>query len=138
MRNGVALARWFACEARRVYAMLAQSEEEQEQDRIVRVIRRNDGRITPRELVQKVYSIKSVADAESCLDGLRESGFGAWCYPKPGPKGGQPTKLFVLQGGTGAYATPRGARPNGGSVDVDALGDSEAPEAGTDDGGRTE
>ncbi len=115
--------------------MIAQSEQEREQENIMSVIQRNGGRITPRELVQKVWSIRAVAAAESCLDGLQESGLGKWHYPKPGPKGGQPTRVFVLHEAVRATATPTDAPANEGSVDVDAIDDRQVSDSGAGEGG---
>jgi hypothetical protein len=49
---GVRLSRWFGHEARRVYAMLDESDEARERRRLGELIRRKGGSVTPRDLMR--------------------------------------------------------------------------------------
>ena len=51
---GVALSRWFGHEARRVYAMLAESDDDRDRRRLVDLIRGKGGSVTPRDLMRGV------------------------------------------------------------------------------------
>jgi DNA polymerase-1 len=97
MEAGIELARWFAAEAERVYAMLDESGQQREERRLVEFIRSRGGRITPRELQranQRKYP--AVEHAETALDALVTAGFGQWVHAPSGPKGGRPSPLFIL------------------------------------------
>jgi hypothetical protein len=94
---GAALVRWFAYEARRVYALLQESEEDRRTRRLVEFVRSRGGHITARELRRASptrYSTPEAAEAE--LDVLVTSGLGRWEERPAGPHGGRPTRTFVL------------------------------------------
>jgi hypothetical protein len=79
MEAGITLARWFADEARRIYACLAESREEGECRRLVEWIAGRGGRVTVRELHrsnQRKY--RDADDARAALDRLVEAGLGTW------------------------------------------------------------
>ncbi|HKI35179.1 MAG TPA: DNA polymerase [Gemmataceae bacterium] len=97
MEAGIVLARWFAAEAERVYAMLDETTDQREERRLVEFIRSRGGRITPREL-QKSNSRKypSAAHAEGVLDTLVTAGHGQWVHIPSGPQRGRPSALFLL------------------------------------------
>lgn len=50
MAAGITLAQWFAGEAERVYALVAESDANAAVRRLVGLVLRHGGRITPREL----------------------------------------------------------------------------------------
>lgn len=84
MAAGVKLARWFGHEARRVYAMLRESEEDRDQRRLVESIEARGGSVTPRELMLAQRSRYPRADfARDALGRLVESGRGIWECPPP-------------------------------------------------------
>ena len=93
---GVALARWFGREARRVYAVLGESEADRTQRRLVERIEAKGGSVSVREW-QRSQSHASACDAEAELEELVKAGFGRWHVPpQEGP--GRPSKRFVLNG----------------------------------------
>lgn len=96
---GVALCRWFADEARRVYATLTESPEERHTRRLVELVRsRYGGRITARQLTRANNRRYPDTDAaEAALGALVEDGLGHWGGPLTTSKGGRPTRPFVLQ-----------------------------------------
>lgn len=96
-RAGIGLARWFAYEATRVYAMLAESEEERDARRLVEFIEARGGRITVRQLQRangRKYPTSESADA--ALNALAQSGRARW-LDRPGtPQGGNPARVLEL------------------------------------------
>jgi len=97
MEAGIALARWFGAEARRVYTALAEDEEQRATRKLVEHIRARGGRITAREL-QRSNSRKypTAEAAEAALEQLATDGLGSWDPPITSAKGGQPAHYFTL------------------------------------------
>jgi len=75
MRAGIALARWFGHEARRVYAMLAESEEDRDRRRLVDLIRIKGGSVTPRDLIRSARLFKDTDEAKGALVSRLVNGF---------------------------------------------------------------
>lgn len=93
---GVSLSRWFGNEARRVYAILGESDEQRDQRRLVELIQRKGGSVTVRDLMRSARMF-SVADAaEQALEELVKAGHGHFEARAIGPAGGHPTRCFVL------------------------------------------
>jgi len=94
---GIRLADWFGGEARRIYVVLAETESEQADRKLVEVIGRHGGEITARDLSSNYRSrFPTVEDAELSLNRLAEKDHGGWFYQEPGSKGGRPTSAFRL------------------------------------------
>lgn len=134
MAAGIELSSWFKYEERRVYALLEESEEERKRRGLCELIERRGGEITPRDLYRINRRFKKVAQAEAKLAALVQDGLGHWEFDQPGPKGGRPSKRFVLNPTADADETSlvndhegfcRQDGPNGG-------GDDPAREAETD------
>lgn len=118
---GIALVRWFAAEARRIYAVLSESHEERDCRRMVELIRAKGGRITTKEL-QRSNSRKyrSSEEAKAALDALAAAGLGEWQERPTTGRGGRPTFDFILRTThDAADETPSAepARPPGASDD---------------------
>jgi hypothetical protein len=98
---GVTLSRWFANEARRIYAVLSETDDERDTRRRVEFIRSRGGAITARDLQRSNgRKYRKVEDADKALESLAQAGLGEWVPPPPSPKGGRPARLFTL------YPTP--------------------------------
>src|SRR5262249_6807073 len=97
MRSGITLARWFAREAERRYAILAESEEQRGARALVEYTRGKGGSITARDL-QKSNSRRypTVNDAELRLQGLVSLGLAKAEERPTTRKGGHPTWDYVL------------------------------------------
>jgi hypothetical protein len=94
---GITLARWFACEARRVYATLAESEEDRNTRRLVEFIQARRGTLTARSLQRSNTKKYPNADAaELALEALAQAGFGVWAERPATEQGGRPTRSFAL------------------------------------------
>jgi hypothetical protein len=127
---GVALARWFGDEARRVYAILSESDGDRETRQLVEWIERKGGAVTVRELTHGLRRYRNDPDAaERDLSALVEAGIGRWEWVQAGPKGGPPSKRFRLVSTVTVTATPPGGPANGGN------GDGDTPDNPTDAGG---
>lgn len=96
VRAGAALVGWFANEARRVYETFGESEEAQEQRRLIELIRRKGGSVTPRNLMRSSRQYSSADIAEEALDGLVKAGLGTWREDDHGGGRGRPVRRFVL------------------------------------------
>ncbi len=146
---GVVLSRWFGHEARRVYSIWTESDDDRDRRQLVELIQRKGGSVTRRELMRSSRMFTTAADAEAALDELTQAGIGHWEQVPPGPKGGKPSKRFVLADTDGIDDSPRQSSVdtadvdntpadeprNVGSVNVNAVNDpDEAPCAGCPDG----
>jgi hypothetical protein len=98
MYAGVELARWFAHEARRVYAILSESEQERDTRHLVEFVQARGGRITTRALQRsnsRKYPTAEVAQA--ALEGLVQAGLASWEEPAASAQGGQPARHLRLR-----------------------------------------
>jgi hypothetical protein len=94
---GIALAEWFGSEARRIYGILAESEDEQATGELVELIQRHGGEITAHDLSKTCRSrFPRAEDAEAALNALAKSDYGVLTNLVPGSKGGRPTSIFRL------------------------------------------
>ena len=107
MRQAIAVVEWFKAEGRRVYAMLGQSENMRTRRRVIEWIERRGGRVTVRDLTHDLSQYHGRTDAaEAELNALVKAGCGAWERPQPGPKGGRPSRRFVLTANDTTTKTP--------------------------------
>jgi len=90
--RGVELAKWFGAEARRVYAILKDSDEGRQRADLVEAIRRHGGGITPRELM-RCGAFATADAAKKALDELVEGGRGVWVQENAR---GRPSRRLVL------------------------------------------
>jgi hypothetical protein len=127
MNAGIVLTRWFKHEARRVYAMLDETEAERNQRRLVEWIVRKGGTVTPREVQQGCRWLKAPGAAETALEELVKAGRGTWQHVPTTAKGGRPARAFVLSTASTVYETHAPSESSEGFVDVDKV---DAPENG--------
>jgi hypothetical protein len=93
---GVALSRWFAGEARRIYDALAETAEDRARRCLMEWVERRGGRTTAREVQRNYRPLRVPGAAEVALDELVQSGHGSWSPMDPTEKGGRPTRVFQL------------------------------------------
>src|SRR5262249_44090280 len=127
MNAGIVLAKWFKHEARRVYAMLDESDAERDERRLVEWIGRKGGTVTTREVQQGCRWLKEPGAAEAALDELTKAGRGTWEQSPAGLRG-QPTRRFKLSMVSTVYGNGTNPRENPNTVDVDSP---DAPEDAT-------
>jgi hypothetical protein len=110
---GIELARWFAAEAVRIYAMLREGQQERETRTLVEWIQVRGGHVTVRQL-QNGNSRKWPSSdlAEAALQGLVAGGLGYW-EEEPAPRGGHGLRRFVL---TVPTSDTSDIRPDGGGA----------------------
>lgn len=79
MRRAIALTEWFKREARRVYAMLDETDGDLQRRKLVEWIERHDGSTTARELQMGPRQFRaSIEAAEAALVDLVKEKFGHW------------------------------------------------------------
>jgi hypothetical protein len=121
MNAGITLAKWFKHEARRVYAMLDESEADRDQRRLAEWIGRRGGAVTPRDVQQGCRWLKEPGVAEAALEGLVKAGRGTWRDVPTTAEGGRPARAFVLSTPSTDYGTPTKPEKTRGFVDVDGV-----------------
>ena len=127
MRAACVLARWFGIEAIRIYATLAQTDEQCKARRLVEFIQRRDGAVTVRDLTHYYRPLKNKAqEAQQQLTALVGGGFGQWEAAPSTPKGGQPTKRFRLF--ERAHEPSPSPLPAGSSRENEGSGDGDGIE----------
>jgi hypothetical protein len=131
MNAAITLAKWFKHEARRVYAMLDESDAERDQRRLVEWIERKGGSVTAREVQQGCRWLKEPGAAEAALEELAKAGSGTW-EPSPAGQRGQPTRRFSLSTVSTVYGNPSFPEKSSNTVDVDSVDGTEdaAPASG--------
>ncbi len=114
---GVAISRWCANEARRIYSAWEETDDQRDQRRLVDFIIRKGGVVTVRQVQQGCTWLKTPGAAETALQQLVSAGLGLW---KSTPRGrpGQPTRRFRL---TSVYGNPVLPDENCNTVDVDGV-----------------
>lgn len=120
MKSGIELAEWFKHEARRVYALLGESDQQQVQRRLVEWIERKGGSVTTRQVQQGNRQYGNAIKAEAALNELVKASVGSWHITPSGPKGGRSKCVFRLYDDS-ASTQPDESRGLGSSVDVDGV-----------------
>ncbi len=127
MDAGIALSQWFKNEAKRIYAMLRETDPQKEQRKLIEWIERKGGEVSVNDLTHGQRRYRNlIGKAKADLHALTTAGIGKWVYPS-GP--GRPSrKLRLIQGVTGVTVTdtPDAAPPSGGLSNGD-TGDTPTP-----------
>jgi hypothetical protein len=98
-KAGIELARWFAAEALRVYAVLHESQEERATRKLVEWIAERGGRVTVRQLQKSNHHRWPSSDlAEIALELLVQARQGRWEEAPARDGGERETRWFVLAG----------------------------------------
>ena len=128
MAAGIRLATWFKGEARRVYTLLGESDEDRDRRHLTEWIERKGGSATPRDVQMGCRWLREAGAAEAALDALAKASWGHW-EPTPPGRRGQPTRRFRLS--TPSSVNGNSALPgeNGNTFDVDTV---DAPESQAD------
>src|SRR5262249_18276241 len=85
-------------EARRIYAVLAETQEERATRQLVEFIRGRGGKAAARDLCRSNARKYPTAEvAETALQGLVQAGLGAWGDPPAKKTGRPPARVCVLQ-----------------------------------------
>ncbi len=97
MRRAVRLIEWFKHETRRVYALLAETDDQRKVRELVERIQRKGGKITAREMQRDSRQWPTADSAERDLEELKGRGLGKWEVILPTGKGGRPARVFCLE-----------------------------------------
>jgi hypothetical protein len=129
LEAGITLAKWFAAEAERVYAVLAEDEAAGRRRATADRVRGLGGRATARGLQRSNgRRYPTAAAAEAALDALAAAGWGRWEDASPAG-GGHPVREFVL-----APPDPSDTRPDGDGDDPAGGSDTRGPDPADDAG----
>jgi hypothetical protein len=118
MTAGIRLAQWFKGETRRVYALLAEGDDERDQRQLVEWITSRGGSVTPRDVQQGYRPLRASGAAEQALIQLVEAGAGSW-QAVTTPSGGRSQRVFRLSTPPTVNKTAMIPEENGNCVDVD-------------------
>ncbi len=117
VRAAIVLSDWFGGEAKRVYGMFGETDEEREHRRLIEWIERKGGAVTPREVQMGCRWLRDAGAADAALEGLVKNGLGSWSDAPTTDKGGRPSRFFTLSTST----KPPQTREIRGFVDVDSV-----------------
>ena len=98
VESAITVVEWFRHEQERVYNLLGFAKVGPNDAKLIELIRKHDGRMTPNEL--RRYSRKYRDDpegAEMALQGLVDGEKGAWKTIGMGEQGGKPARIFELR-----------------------------------------
>jgi hypothetical protein len=119
IQAGAELSRWFAYEARRIYATLRETEDDCQVRRLIEFIRSHGGTMTARRLrLSNTSRSPSTEAAEQALEALAGAGLAEWQEVLAGPQGGRPSpsrlpaghvclELVQPQAGPGEFPSAR-------------------------------
>src|SRR5262249_18383619 len=116
---GITLARWFAEETRRVYAVLSESAEERTLRELIDFIKGRGWRMTTRQLQHSNGGKSPTAGhAEAALEGLVKVQLGRWIEGAAPERGGHSPRALELLPTADPSDTrpPQGREPEAGSV----------------------
>ena len=98
MQAAITIADWHMAEAERIYDIMATESLSRPDRELADWIKAKGGSITVRELVSGKRSIKNADQATERLNALESAGYGNWQNVLTTPKGGRPSRKFVLSG----------------------------------------
>jgi hypothetical protein len=97
MQRAVAIGRWSAREAERSMALGRADQESADLAAVVGVVQANGGELTARDLRRYSWPHRTgKRDADADLEALARLKIGTFDWPKPGDKGGHPSRVFRL------------------------------------------
>jgi Protein of unknown function (DUF3987)/VirE N-terminal domain len=98
MQAACDLARWFGNEAVRVYNGLGKTREALAQQKLAEFIESRGGEATIRDVITYYRPLRNQTEkAEAELYALKAAGFGDWGEVTSTPRGGKPTRRFILR-----------------------------------------
>ena len=96
MDAAIGITQWFTHETRRIYGMFGESDNARDERLILDWVQRRGGRATAREAGQNLQAIENSDVADLAMGRLVAAGLGRWEDKPPGPRGGRPSRVFVL------------------------------------------
>jgi len=132
MGSAIVLVDWHKREARRVYGMLAESDEARDRRRLIELIQRKGGSVLPRDLMRSSRRFRTAEDAEEALDDLVKAGIGRWEVVDHGGGRGRPTRRFVLLEAVEADRNAPKPEEDSICVNVNGVSGAESEHRGND------
>lgn len=136
MAAAIAWADYLAASERHARLSITEPAEQRIVRRHLDLIARHDGSVSIRDW-QRLRSLARATDAEAELDALAKAEHGDWSWSAPGPRGGRPSRRFVLRDHVPASDTsPPTAAPNAtsgqlaGVLSVSSASGGTAPPTG--------
>lgn len=86
---------WLKQEVRRIYYTLAHAADVRMADKLMAFAHRNGGRCTARDAARAGAGGRTAEEVEKIMGSLVAAGLAAWAKPEQ-PKGGRPTRVFVV------------------------------------------
>lgn len=96
IRAAITITEWLIHETERVYGLFSNDEGLMLAYELADWVRLRGGTVTIRDLQLRSRIYEDSQDAENALDDLVSRGMGKWDFPQPGPKGGRPSKRFIV------------------------------------------
>ncbi|MGC1274887.1 MAG: DUF3987 domain-containing protein [Planctomycetaceae bacterium] len=93
LSNAITVINFFKNEARRVYTLFGETDDDRQQRELIELVERRGGRITVRDLAQTCRLYREPGVADEALTELIKSGLGRWQVV---PTAGRPRTEFVL------------------------------------------
>lgn len=93
----IAMTRWFALEADRIYLTFSESDDARELRKLAEWVRERGGEATARDLQRASRKYADADAAGDALNELVEAGQGCWVEQGPGDQGGRPRRIFRLR-----------------------------------------
>jgi hypothetical protein len=129
---GIRLSRWFGHEARRVYAMLDESDEDRARRKLIELIQRKGGSVAPRDLLRSSSRYRTADDAEAALEDLAKAGYGVWQVDDHDGGRGRPARRFVLFDTPDVDTNTTNREEDHISVNVNGISEAENTELAND------
>lgn len=107
VQAGIALARWFSEETKRIYSVLDETDEQREVRELAEYLRQRGGTISARDLARGPRRYRHDVDrADAELQRLVTGGLGIWVDQPSTEQGGRPTRVFCLKNLLAGDETP--------------------------------
>jgi len=140
MRRAIGITKWWCGETKRVYALLESAPEDSDRAAVLRIVQKNGGRVTVRQLQQAGgRRFPRAEDAEAALMDLVAAGLGVWTFDNHNGGRGRGTRVFQLNPPEARLHKCQESKEFGISVSVDNVNNpqvqpepSQPPEATAD------
>ena len=117
METGITLATWFKHEAKRVYSLLSETDDDRELRKLYDWIAGRGGEVTERDVQMGCRWLREPGDAEKAMDLLVKAGWASWGPTTQGQRG-RPTRRLRLNPVNDNHS---GREKNDDSVDADTV-----------------
>ncbi len=122
MRRAIGITQWWCGETKRVYSLLESAPEDSDRAAVLRIIQKNGGGVTVRQLQQAGgRRFPRAEDAEAALMKLASTGLGVWTFDDHNGGRGRGTRVFKLTPPEARLHKCQKSKEFGISVSVDSV-----------------